>query len=367
MAQNPGPGVGAATAVAVTHAPMEPGGAGAAIERWTLRAGATEATVLTLGATLHTVSVPDRDGVVAQVLLSPDDLGELLGAGRHYGATVGRYANRIADSKVTVDGVEHRLAPTGHGVTLHGGPDGFLHRMWSAQEVREGERAGVRLHLHSPDGDQGFPGALDVWVDYLLDPAGELSIEYRATTTKPTVVNLTNHAYVNLAGEGRGDVLGHLLTVEADDYTPADARQIPYGPYEPVAGTPFDFTTARPIGEAIGQDHPQLVAAGGYDHNWVLRPRPADGTATRAVLLADPLSGRTLEVLTTEPGVQIYTANGFEGAVSGAAGVPYGRHAGVALETQHFPDSPHHPGFPSTELRPGGEFRSVTVLRFGVS
>ncbi|MGF1425890.1 aldose epimerase family protein [Kitasatospora sp. LaBMicrA B282] len=352
--------------VTVTRAPLEPSGAGAAIERWTLRAGPVEVQVLTLGATLHGVRVPDRHGTVEQVLLGSEHLAEILGPGRHYGATVGRYANRIADSRITLDGTEYRLAPTGNGVTLHGGPDGFADRTWAAEQVGDGDRAGVRLHLHSPDGDQGFPGALDVWVSYLLAPDGELAIEYRAVTTRPTVLNLTNHAYVNLAGEGNGDVLGHLLTLDADAYTPVDERQVPLGPFEPVAGTPFDFTTARPIGEGIEEKHPQLVGPGGYDHNWVLRPRPQDGPPVRAALLEDPVSGRTLEVLTTEPGIQVYTANGFHGAVRGPRGVAYQPYAGVALETQHHPDSPHQPSYPSTELHPGDEFRSITVLRFGM-
>ncbi|MCX5213941.1 galactose mutarotase [Kitasatospora sp. NBC_00240] len=350
-------------ATTVEHAPFEPAGAGAAFERWTLRAGPYEVSVLTLGATLHTLRAPDRAGATAQLLLSSEDLAQVLGPARHYGATVGRYANRIAGSRVTIDGVDHPLMPTGNGVTLHGGPDGFANRMWQAQEIPDG----VRLHLHSPDGDQGFPGGLDVQVSYTLSGAGELTIAYHATSTHPTVVNLTNHAYVNLSGEGSGDVLGHLLTIDADAYTPVDERQIPYGPYEPVAGTPFDFTGARPVGKSIHDEHPQLTGPGGYDHNWVLRERPADGTPARAALLEDPASGRTLEVLTTEPGLQVYTANGFTGAVTGAAGVPYGPYSGIALETQHHPDSPHRPEYPSTELRPGQEFRSTTVLRLGVT
>ncbi|MFF0409458.1 aldose epimerase family protein [Kitasatospora sp. NPDC004745] len=353
----------ASEATSVRHHPLEPSGAGAAIERWTLSAGPYEASVLTLGATLHTLTAPDRAGRPAQLLLAADQLAQLLGPARHYGAVVGRYANRIDGSRVTIDGEEHPLAPTGGGVTIHGGPDGFAHRMWEAEETE----GGVRLRLHSPDGDQGFPGALDVTVSYTLDAAGELVIAYHAVTTKPTVVNLTNHAYVNLAGEGSGDVLGHLLTLDADEYTPADERQIPYGRTEPVAGTPFDFTVATPIGKSVHDDHPQLVGPGGYDHNWVLRPRPADGPPVRAALLEDPVGGRTLEVLTTEPGVQVYTANKFQGAVTGESGVPYGPFAGIALETQHFPDSPHHPAFPSTVLRPGEEFRSTTVLRFGTN
>ena len=354
-------------ATMVRREPLDPSGAGAAIQRWTLTAGPYEASVLTLGATLHTLSGPDRSGRTAQLLLSTDELAQILGPARHYGAVVGRYANRIDGSSVTIDGQNHPLAPTGGGMTIHGGPDGFAQRMWAAEPVE----GGVLLRLHSPDGDQGFPGALDVTVSYTLSYApgagGELVIDYRAVTNKPTVVNLTNHAYFNLAGEGSGDVLGHLLTLDADEYTPADERQIPYGRTEPLAGTPFDFTVATPIGKSLHDDHPQLAGPGGYDHNWALRARPAGGGPARAALLEDPVSGRTLEVLTTEPGLQVYTANKFQGAVTGASGVPYGPFAGIALETQHFPDSPHHPAFPSTELRPGEEFRSTTVLRLGVS
>ncbi|MEV7027125.1 aldose epimerase family protein [Kitasatospora sp. NPDC093558] len=353
----------ATEATSVRHEPLDASGAGAAIERWTLTAGPYEASVLTLGATLHTLTAPDRAGRRAQLLLGTDELAQILGPARHYGTVVGRYANRIDGSRITIDGDDHPLAPTGGGMTLHGGPDGFANRMWAATAIP----GGVELHLHSPDGDQGFPGALDVTVAYTLDAGGDLTIAYRAVTTKPTVVNLTNHAYINLAGEGTGDVLGHLLTLDADAYTPADERQIPTGRIEPVAGTPFDFTTARPIGKSVHDEHPQLTGPGGYDHNWVLRPRSADGTPARAALLEEPVGGRTLEVLTTEPGVQVYTANKFQGAVTGASGVAYGPFAGIALETQHFPDSPHHPDFPSTVLRPGEEFRSTTVLRFGTN
>ena len=357
----PTPGTDAQPPTLVRREPFDDTGAGSAIERWTLQAGPYEASVLTLGATLHTLWSPDRAGVRAQLLLSSDELAHVLGPARHYGTTVGRYANRIADSRITIDGKDHPLAPTGNGITLHGGPDGFAHRVWEPEEIP----GGVLLRLHSPDGDQGFPGALDVSVAYTLSAAGELTIAYHATTNHPTVVNLTNHAYFNLAGEGSGDVLGHLLTVDADAYTPVDERQIPYGPYEPVSGTPFDFTTARPVGAAIHDDHPQLTRARGYDHNWVLRARATDGAPTRAALLE--AAGRTLEVLTTEPGLQVYTANSFTGVVTGAAGVPYGPYAGIALETQHHPDSPHHPDYPSTALRPGEEFRSTTVLRLGVA
>ncbi|AXI76732.1 aldose epimerase family protein [Peterkaempfera bronchialis] len=342
---------------------------GTPVERWTLRSdNAVTATVLTLGATLHTWQTPDRDGRHVNVVLGSDDFATVLGPARHFGTIVGRYANRIADSRFTLDGTEHRVAPTGRGVTLHGGPDGFAHRVWQAEEVPAAPGgAAVRFSLHSPDGDQGFPGALDATATYTLGADGALTVEYHATADRPTVVNLTNHAYFNLAGEGTGDVLGHHLTVDADHYTPVDDRMVPLGPYEPVAGTPFDFTSARRIGERIRDDHPQLRQADGYDHNWVLRPRPADGAPARAALLHHPATGRTLEVRTTEPGIQVYTGNTFDGRVTGFGGTAYTPYSGVALETQHHPDSPNHPDYPSTVLRPGGEFRSTTVFRPGVA
>ena len=345
---------------------------GTPVERWTLEvpggSGPTAAaSVLTLGATLHTLDAPDRQGGLRNVVLGSTDLAALLGPARHFGATVGRCANRIAGSAFTLDGVTHRLAPTGGGVTLHGGPDGFAQRIWHAEAVHAADRAGVRLTLHSPDGDQGFPGALDVTVSYTLGVDGALTVDYRAAVAdRATVVNLTNHAYFNLAGEGAGDVLGHELTVDADHYTPVDERMIPLGPYEPVAGTPMDFTSARRVGDRIHEDHPQLRRPRGYDHNWVLRPRPADGSPSRAALLHDPASGRTLEVLTTEPGIQVYTANQFDGVVTGPSGTAYGPYSGIALETQHHPDSPNRPQYPSTVLRPGEEYRSTTVFRMGV-
>ncbi|MFJ6216024.1 aldose epimerase family protein [Streptomyces sp. NPDC092296] len=344
---------------------------GTPVDRWTLQAGQADnaviASILTLGAALHTLELPDRHGERRNVVLATADPAALLGPAAYFGATVGRYANRVAGSRFELDGTEHQLAPTGHGVTLHGGPGGFAARVWQAEVDDDTAGAAVRFTLHSPDGDQGFPGALDVAVTYALAADGTLRIDYRAVTDRPTVVNLTNHAYLNLAGEGTGDILDHELTLDADHFTPVDERMVPVGPYEPVAGTPFDFGTARRVGERIRDDHPQLRATGGYDHNWVLRPRPADGTPSRAALLREPVSGRTLEVLTTEPGIQVYTANKFDGEVTGLGGTAYGPFAGIALETQHHPDSPNHPEYPSTVLRPGAEFRSTTVLRPGVA
>ncbi|WP_329485140.1 galactose mutarotase [Kitasatospora sp. NBC_01246] len=338
---------------------------GRRVIRWTIGspAGAT-AEVLSLGARLQALDVPDRDGRRANVVLGCDGVGDLLGEAAYLGATVGRYANRIAGGTVPVDGTTHRLRAQPGGHTLHGGPDGFATRLWDGVPVREGRRAGVRLRLRSPDGDQGFPGELRAEVTYLLDPAGQLRIGYRARADAPTVVNLTNHAYFNLAGEGSGTVLDHLLRVDAAGYLPVDEGLIPLGPVESVAGTPFDLREAAVIGERVAVEDPQVRAAGtGFDHTWVL-----DGTGLRRVaVLSHPASGRQVECLTTEPGLQVYTGNHFDGSLTGRSGRPYRAYAGIALETQHFPDSPNRPEYPSTALRPGEEFRSTTVYRFSVA
>ncbi|MFD8597188.1 aldose epimerase family protein [Kitasatospora sp. NPDC059646] len=334
------------------------------ITRWTFGApGGVTAEVLSLGARLAALHAPDRDGHRANVVLGTDRVTDLLGDAAYFGATVGRYANRIARGALPLDGAVHRLATQDTGHTLHGGPDGYATRLWEGTPVRQDRRVGVRLRLHSPDGDQGFPGALDAEVTYLLDAAGELTVDYRAVTDAPTVVNLTNHAYFNLAGEGSGTVLDHLLRVEAAGYLPVDEDLIPHGPVEPVAGTPFDLRRTRTVADRLTDRHPQLrLAGGGFDHNWVL-----DGTGLRtAAVLIDPAGGRRLECRTTEPGLQVYTGNYFDGAVTGRSGRPYRAHAGIALETQHFPDSPNRPEYPCTVLRPGEEYRSTTVYRFTV-
>ncbi|WP_441247607.1 aldose epimerase family protein [Kitasatospora sp. McL0602] len=351
-------------ALSIWHEPYAFLPDGRTVRRWTFGCdSAVTVEMLDLGATLHTLRAPDRDGRRANVVLGAAKVADLLGPARYFGATVGRYANRIARAELPIDKAVHRLAGHPVGPTLHGGADGFDNRLWQAQEIREPGRVGARFELHSPDGDQGFPGALDVTVDYLLDSAGELTIEYRATTDAATVVNLTNHAYFNLAGENSGEtVLDHLLQVDADAYSPVDPDLLPLGSPAPVEGTPFDLTDTCVIGEAIAADHAQLrLAGGGYDHNWVLREATS---LRRAAVLSHPGSGRRLECLTTEPGIQIYTANHFDGTSSGLGGRPYGAFAGVALETQHFPDSPHHPDYPSTVLRPGEEYRSTTRYRF---
>ncbi|MEU6970991.1 aldose epimerase family protein [Kitasatospora aureofaciens] len=335
---------------------------GRPVTRWTFGSrGGVTAEVLSLGARLQALHAPDRDGQRANVVLGGGSVEDLLGDAAYLGATVGRYANRIAGGVLELDGTTHRLAtqPTGH--TLHGGPDGFATRLWDGVPVRADRQAGVRFRLGSPAGDQGFPGTLSAEVTYLLDPDGELSITYQAATDAPTVVNLTNHAYFNLAGEGRGTVLDHLLRVEAAGYLPVDRDLIPLGPVEPVAGTPFDLRHARRIGTLIATDHPQLhTAGGGFDHTWTL-----DGTGLRrAALLSHPATGRHIECLTTEPGLQVYTGNHFDGTLTGPSGRRYTAHAGIALETQHYPDSPNRPHYPSTVLRPGEKYRSRTVYRF---
>ncbi|MFH9352236.1 aldose epimerase family protein [Kitasatospora sp. NPDC017646] len=335
---------------------------GRRVTRWTFGApNGVTVEVLSLGARLQALNVPDRAGRRANVVLGSDSVEDLLGQASYFGATVGRYANRIAGGVLPIDGKTHRLATQLTGHTLHGGPDGFATRVWDGVPVRADRQVGVRFRLRSPAGDQGFPGTVTAEVTYLLDADGELSITYQAATDAPTVVNLTNHAYFNLAGEGRATVLDHLLRVEAGGYLPVDRDLIPLGPVEQVSGTPFDLRCARRIGSCISAEHRQLRAAGdGFDHNWVL-----DGSGfRRAAVLSHPESGRQVECLTTEPGLQVYTGNQFDGSLIGGSGRRYTAYAGIALETQHFPDSPNRPDYPSTVLRPGEKYRSRTVYRF---
>ncbi|NOX54704.1 MAG: galactose-1-epimerase [Planctomycetes bacterium] len=316
------------------------------------------AKVMTFGATLIAVEVPDRRGQFANVTLYLDSLGEYLKGHPLFGSVVGRYANRISGAKFVLDGVEYRLEANARGNHIHGGRNGFQKRLWRAAPERRPDAAAVKLWLRSPDGDAGYPGNLDVTVTYSLNDENELRIDYTATTDKPTVVNLTNHAYWNLAGAGSGDVLSHRLMLNADHYLPADARKIPTGEIRPVKGTPMDFTRPMPIGSRIDQ------VPGGYDHCYVLKKRPSKRFSL-AARLDDPSSGRTMEVWTTQPGVQVYTANGLSDRF-GAGGRRYGPHHAVCLETQHYPDSPNKPQFPSTVLRPGQTYHEWTVHRFGV-
>ncbi|MEV6795667.1 aldose epimerase family protein [Streptomyces sp. NPDC051320] len=341
---------------------------GTRVDRWTLDSGhGVRAEVLGYGAILHSLTVPDADGRPECVVLNLPTVADYAERSPFFGAVIGRYANRIAHGRFTLDGRTYQLPVNDRGHTLHGGPEGFHHRLWSAGPGPDGHgdaAVSVRLSLHSPDGDMGFPGALDVSVTYTLDHHGTLRLDYTARTDRPTPVNLTHHAYFNLAGAGRGDVLAHTLAVDSDTYLPVTAEAIPCPASAPTAGTPFDFAEQRPIGARLNDDSRQLRDAGGYDHCWVLTRPGVPDEMRRAARLAEPGSGRRMEVWTTEPGLQVYTGNGLDGTLSGPAGKPYERHGAVCLETQHFPDSPNRPEYPSSVLRPGEVFRSSTEFRF---
>lgn len=315
-------------------------------------------TALDLGGCVTSLKVPDRQGRLADVVLGLSAPADYARPHPHLGAIVGRYANRIAGASFTLDGRTHRLPANNGANTLHGGPAGFARRTWDVEPLPRAADGSVTLllRLASEDGDQGFPGRLDVEVRYTLTPRMEWRIAYRARCDRPTVVNLSQHAYFNLAGGG--DILGHRLAIAAQSYCAVDEALIPTQ-VAPVAGTPFDFRAPAAIGARLGEPHPQLLRARGYDHNWVL-----DGQGLRVVArLEDPASGRAMEVATTEPGLQFYSGNFLDGSLAGRDG-PLVRHAGLCLETQHFPDSPHRPDFPSTVLRPGETFASTTVYRF---
>jgi len=330
---------------------------GAEVHRIALDGTALRASILTFGAVVERLEAPDRSGQWANVVLGLDSLDGYLHLSPHFGAVPGRFANRIARGRFVLDGAEYHLACNDGPNALHGGPEGFGTRIWNIEDSSEQH---VTLGLTSPDGDSGYPGTLDVRVTYMIDGA-DLRIDYRARTDRPTVLNLTNHSYFNLAGEGSGSVLDHRLQVDADAFLPVDATSIPTGEVRPVAGTPFDFRTPTPIGSRIREVDEQILRSLGYDHNWVLRPGPGLRPAVR---LHDGASGRTLEVLTTEPGVQVYSANKLTGALRGPSGRSYRQGDAVCFETQHFPDSPNQAAFPSTVLRPGQEFASTTVFRF---
>jgi aldose 1-epimerase len=332
---------------------------GTAVDIYTLtNASGLEARITTYGAILVSLKVPDRNGALADVNLGFDTLDGYVGTHPYFGAIIGRYGNRIAKARFTLDGVEYRLAPNNNGNSLHGGIKGFDKVVWKAAPVKSGHGPGLKLTYLSKDMEEGFPGNLAVTVVYTLSDTNELEIRYEATTDKKTPINLTNHAYWNLKGAGNGDILGHVLQLEADAFTAVDsaANLIPTGEILPVAGTPFDFTTPHAIGERIAQ------VEGGYDHNFVLRS--GGGALTLAARVKEPESGRAMEIWTDQPAIQLYTGNFLDGSVVGKGGRAYQKHAAFCLETQHFPDSPNHPNFPTTILEPGRVFRSVTVHRF---
>ncbi len=323
-----------------------------------------QARIITYGGIIVSLRVPDRNGRLDDVVLGFDSLAQYERDSPYFGSIVGRYGNRIANGTFTLNGTTYRLALNNGKNHLHGGIKGFDKVVWKAVTERPGDNLTLTLTYTSRNMEEGYPGTLDVKVIYTLTPANELKISYTAVTDAPTVVNLTQHSYFNLKGTGSGDILGHRLMINADRFTPVDSGLIPTGVLQPVEKTPFDFRTLTPIGERISADDIQLRLAGGYDHNYVLNGSP--GTMRLAARVEEPVSGRAMEVMTTEPGVQFYSGNFLDGHHIGKGGHPYYHRNGFCLETQHFPDSPNHPSFPSTVLLPGSTYRSETIYRFSV-
>jgi aldose 1-epimerase len=321
--------------------------------------------IMNRGGTVVSIRVPDRSGKLGDVVLGFDSLDGYLKDNPFFGALVGRYGNRIAKGRFKLNGVEYKLAVNNGENHLHGGLQGFDKVVWNARDVSEGRLPRLELTYLSKDGEEGYPGNLSVVVVYSLTDANELRLDYSATTDKDTVVNLTNHTYFNLAGAGEGDILGHELTLYADRFTPADKGLIPTGELRSVEGTPFDFRKPTAIGARIEAQDQQIQVGGGYDHNFVLNS--GGGSLALAARVGEPKTGRVLEVLTTEPGVQFYTGNFLDGKLAGKGGKSYPKRSGFCLETQHFPDSPNHPKFPSTELKAGAKYQTTTVYRFSVA
>ncbi len=338
--------------VAFGHTPE-----GMPVNIYSLVEGKIAARIITYGGIVVSLRTPDRYGKLADVVLGCDSVKEYVEQTAHFGGIIGRYANRIAHGTFQLDGQTYSIPKNDGDNALHGGTRGFDKVVWAAKQIPDG----VELTYVSKDGDQGFPGTLTTTVRYTLS-GGALRMEYSATTDKDTVLNLTNHSYFNLKGQGNGDVLGHVLKIDASRITPVDATLIPTGELKSVEGTPFDFRTPHAIGERIDADDPQLHLGHGYDHNFVLDH--ASGQLVEAAEAYEPTTGRILRVLTTEPGVQLYTGNFLDGSIKGKEGRVYKRRFAFCLETQHFPDSPNHPSFPSTELKPGEKFHSLTVFEF---
>jgi aldose 1-epimerase len=353
----------AASAAEASRAPYGVTKTGEAVEAITLKndRGMT-VRILTLGGIIDQVRTPDRQGHLANVIVGLPDL-QAYEANGSFNSIVGRFANRIAGGGFALDGTTYKLPSNPKGIAMHGGPRGFGSRIWQARPFSGHGRAGVTLSYRSADGENGYPGALDVSVTYTLDDANALRLDYEATTDKPTIVNLTNHSYFNLAGEAARDVYDHRLQIFADRYTPTDESQIPTGEFASVTGTPFDLRQPARIRDRVASAHPQMLLARGFDQNFVVRKPPGDPLPL-AVRLEDPDSGRVMEIRTTQPGVQVYTANGFNGSQLGSGGGALRQGYGVAFETEHYPDSPNKPQFPSTVLRPGQVFRETTVFSF---
>lgn len=338
---------------------------GTRVHSWSLENGGTRMAVLSYGGIVRSLEIPDRRGRYANVSLGFRTLEEYVASSPYFGALIGRYGNRIGKGRFTLDGKEHQLSVNDGANSLHGGAQGFDKRVWDVEPFTEGSDVGLRLHHVSVDGEMGYPGTLRVRVTYTLTRHGDWRVDYAATTDRATVVNLTSHVYWNLAGESGGSIQDHDLSIAAARYTPVDAGLIPTGELARVGGTPFDFRRAKPVGRDLRVAHRQMLYGQGFDHNWVLdkgvtaRPGPA-------ATLRDPASGRTLRIATTEPGLQFYSGNFLDGTLVGTGGRVYRQGDGLCLETQHFPDSPNQPSFPSTVLRPGETYRTTTVHSFGV-
>ncbi|MCL4112316.1 UNVERIFIED_CONTAM: hypothetical protein GTU68_015046 [Idotea baltica] len=316
------------------------------------------------GGIITSIQVPDRNGRFENVTLGFDNLESYLKGHPFFGALVGRYGNRIAKAKFKIDGKEYELAGNNNGNHLHGGKRGFDKYIWEAQIVELKDGQALRLKHQSDDMDEGYPGNLDVTVVYSLDGDNQLRIEYEATTDKKTILNLTNHAYFNLAGQGNGNIENHMLMINADQYTPVDEGLIPTGEIAAVDDTPFDFRKPQRIGAEIDADHAQIKIGGGYDHNFVLNHEPGQGAMQLAAIAYEPNSGRVMETYTTEPGVQFYTANFLNDDFKGSDGKIFGKRGGFCLETQRFPDSPNQPAFPSAVISPGHPYQTMTAYKF---
>ena len=321
-------------------------------------------SITNYGGIVTKIQVPDRDGSLGDVVLGFDSLKGYLDDHPYFGAIIGRYGNRIDKGSFEINEESFQLPINNDPNSLHGGFQGFDKKVWQVKEHTKEEGGGIELSSISKDGEEGYPGKLNVTVEYALTNDNELLIDYRATTDKPTVINLTNHSYFNLKGAGNGNVLEHVLRIESDQFTPVDETLIPTGAVENVKNTPFDFSTPKTIGERIDSENIQLQHGGGYDHNFVLRD--SSSKLKSVAIVYEPSSGRQMEVLSTEPGVQFYTGNFLDGTLMGKGGKSYNKRYGFCLETQHFPDSPNQEKFPSTRLDPGEEYRSKTIYKFSI-
>ncbi|MFJ4481874.1 aldose epimerase family protein [Streptomyces longwoodensis] len=337
---------------------------GTKVHRWSLQNGGIRLKVLSYGGIVQSLEIPDKHGRYANVSAGFAALEDYVASSPYFGALIGRYGNRIGKGRFTLDGTAYQLSVNDGENSLHGGAKGFDKRVWDVEPFTHGSDVGLHLYYTSVDGEMGYPGTLRTKVTYTLNRHGDWRIDYTATTDRATVVNLTNHTYWNLAGEGSGSIEDHELTIAASRFTPTDAGLIPTGELAGVAGTPFDFRRAKPVGRDIRAGHEQQVLAKGFDHNWVL-DKGVTATPVHVATLRDPRSGRTLRIATDQPGLQFYSGNFLDGTLTGTSGRTYRQGDALCLETQHFPDSPNQPSFPSTVLRPGQTYRTSTVHTFG--